>query len=91
MTTRERRASRRDPDWRLKKEFVEQRIRFASLMSLAADDAGGPMSLGSPSAHVAYLEWSTCLAVANSQEAAEIIERATVPRRGWGEAPPYQL
>ena len=68
----------------------EQRFRFASLMSLAADDAGMPDDPEFRSALVAYLEWGTRLALANSAEAATPIEHAPVPRWGWGEAPPYQ-
>ncbi len=68
----------------------EQRFRFASLMSMAADDAGMPDDPEFRSALVAYLEWGTRLALGNSQEDAEIVEHAPVPRWGWGEAPPYQ-
>jgi hemoglobin len=59
-------------------------------MSLAADDAEMPDDPEFRSALVAYLEWGTRLAFANSQADAEIIEQAPVPRWGWGEAPPYQ-
>ena len=68
----------------------EQRFRFASLMSLAADDAEMPSDPEFRSALVAYLEWGTRLALANSQTDAEVMEHAPVPRWGWGEAPPYQ-
>ncbi|HEY1652541.1 MAG TPA: group II truncated hemoglobin [Acidimicrobiales bacterium] len=68
----------------------EQRFRFASLMSLAADDAGMPADPEFRSALVAYLEWGTRLALSNSQMNADIIEHAPVPRWGWGEAPPYR-
>ena len=68
----------------------EQRFRFASLMSLAADDAEMPGDPEFPSALVAYLEWGTRLALGNSQADAAVIEHAPVPRWGWGEAPPYQ-
>ena len=68
----------------------EQRFRFASLMSLAADDAKLPDDPEFRSAFVAYLEWGTRLAQHNSQPGAEIVEHAPVPRWGWGEAPPYQ-
>ena len=68
----------------------EQRFRFASLMSLAADDAGLPDDPDFRSAFVAYVEWGTRLAFHNSQEDAEVFEHAPVPRWGWGEAPPYQ-
>jgi hemoglobin len=68
----------------------DQRFRFASLMSLAADDAGMPEDPEFRSALVAYLEWGTRLAFANSQDNAEVVEQAPVPRWGWGEALPYQ-
>lgn len=68
----------------------DQRFRFASLMSRAADDAGLPSDPEFRSALVAYLEWGTRLALANSQADAEVVEHAPVPRWGWGEAPPYQ-
>ena len=67
----------------------DQRFRFASLMSLAADDAGMPEDPEFRSALVAYLEWGTRLAFDNSQANAVVIQHAPVPRWGWGEAPPY--
>jgi len=68
----------------------EQRFRFASLMSLAADDAGMPDDPEFRSALVAYLEWGTRIALGNSGADAVVMEHAPVPRWGWGEAPPYQ-
>jgi hemoglobin len=68
----------------------EQRFRFASLMSRAADDAGLPDDPEFRAALVGYLEWGTRLALHNSQPGAEVIEEAPVPRWGWGVAPPYQ-
>ena len=68
----------------------EQRFRFTTLMRSAADDAGMPDDPGFRSAHVAYLEWGTRIALANSQASARVMQRAPVPRWGWGEAPPYQ-
>jgi len=68
----------------------EARFRFVSLMSLAADDAGLPDDPDFRSAFVAYVEWGTRLALANSQPHAEVFEHAPVPRWGWGETPPYQ-
>jgi hemoglobin len=41
------------------------------------------------SALVAYLEWGTRIALANSQHGAVVMEHAPVPKWGWGEAPPY--
>jgi len=68
----------------------EQRFRFASLMTLAADDADMPNDPEFRSALVAYLEWGTRLALGNSRMDAEVIRHAPVPRWGWGEAPPYE-
>jgi hemoglobin len=68
----------------------EQRRRFVSLMSLAADDAGLPDDPEFRSALMAYLEWGTRLASHNSQPGAEVAEHAPVPRWGWGEAPPFE-
>ena len=68
----------------------EQRLRFATLMSLAADDAGLPADPEFRSAFMAYVEWGTRLAMHNSQPGADVPEEAPVPRWGWGEAPPYQ-
>ncbi len=67
----------------------EQRLRFAFLMSMAADDAELPADPEFRSALIAYLEWGTRLALANSQAGADVPQRAPVPRWGWGEAPPY--
>ena len=68
----------------------EQRFRFASLLSLAADDAGLPDDPEFRSAFVAYVEWGTRIALHNSQPGAEVIPHAPVPRWGWGEAPPFR-
>ena len=68
---------------------AEQRFRFATLMSRAADDAGLPDDPEFRAAFVGYVEWGTRLALANSQPEAEVVEEAPVPRWGWGVAPPY--
>jgi hemoglobin len=68
----------------------EQRFRFASLMSLAADDAELPDDPEFRAAFVGYVEWGTRLALANSQPDAEVFEHAPVPKWGWGEAPPFE-
>jgi hemoglobin len=68
----------------------EQRFRFASLMSRAADDADLPGDPEFRAAFVGYLEWGTRLAMHNSQPGADIVQEAPVPRWGWGVAPPYQ-
>jgi len=67
---------------------ADQRHRFVSLMSLAADDAGLPSDPEFRSALVAYLEWGTRIAFENSQPGADVAQHAPVPRWGWGEAPP---
>ena len=68
----------------------EQRLRFVTLLSRAADDAGLPADPEFRAAVMAYAEWGTRLAVSNSAEGAEPAEQAPVPRWGWGVAPPYQ-
>ncbi|GAB2456774.1 group II truncated hemoglobin [Jatrophihabitans fulvus] len=68
----------------------EHRFRFASLMSRAADDADLPADPEFRAALVGYLEWGTRLAMENSQPGAGPVPHATVPRWGWGVAPPYQ-
>jgi hemoglobin len=68
----------------------EQRFRFATLMSRAADDAGLPDDPEFRAAFVGYVEWGTRLALANSQPDAAVAEHAPVPRWGWGVAPPYR-
>ena len=65
-------------------------LRFASLMSLAADDADLPTDPEFRAALVGYLEWGTRLAMHNSQPGADVVQQAPVPRWGWGVAPPYQ-
>ena len=68
----------------------DQRLRFATTMSLAADDAGLPDDPEFRAAFVGYVEWGTRLALYNSGADAEVVEQAPVPRWGWGVAPPYQ-
>jgi hemoglobin len=67
----------------------DQRHRFASTMSLAADDAGLPDDPEFRAAFVGYVEWGTRLAMHNSQPGTKIVEHAPVPRWGWGIAPPW--
>jgi hemoglobin len=69
---------------------AEQRLRFAGLMTLAADDAGLPDDPEFRAAFVGYVEWGTRLALSNSQPGAEVFTQAPVPHWGWGVAPPYQ-
>jgi hemoglobin len=67
-----------------------QRLRFATLMGQAADDAALPEDPEFRAALVGYLEWGTRLAQHNSQPGADVVQQAPVPRWGWGVAPPYQ-
>jgi hemoglobin len=67
----------------------QQRRRWVNLICDAADEAGWPDDPEFRSAFVAYIEWGTRLAVANSQPDASPPPQAPVPRWGWGEAPPY--
>jgi hemoglobin len=67
----------------------EQRFRFATTMSRAADDAELPSDPEFRAAFVGYVEWGTRLALQNSQHGATVVEQAPVPRWGWGVAPPY--
>jgi hemoglobin len=67
----------------------QMRRRWVALICDAADDAGLPSDPEFRSAFVAYIEWGTRLAVANSQPDASPPLEAPVPRWGWGEAPPY--
>jgi hemoglobin len=67
----------------------EQRGRWVQLIAASADEAGLPADPEFRSAFVAYVEWGTRIALANSQEGATPPQQAPVPRWGWGEAPPY--
>jgi len=69
---------------------AEQRLRFATLMSQAADDAELPDDPEFRAALVGYLEWGTRLAMHNSVPGVDVVAHAPVPRWGWGVAPPYQ-
>jgi hemoglobin len=68
----------------------EQRLRFVTLLSQAADDAELPSDPEFRAAIMGYAEWGTRLALANSQPGAEAAPQAPVPRWGWGVAPPYE-
>jgi hemoglobin len=66
----------------------EQRQRWVSLMLAAADETGLPDDPEFRSAFVAYVEWGSRRAMANSQPGAVLSPRTTTPFWGWGEAPP---
>jgi hemoglobin len=67
----------------------EMRRRWVNLICDAADEAELPADPEFRSAFIAYIEWGTRLAVANSQRDATPPLEAPVPHWGWGEAPPY--
>ena len=67
----------------------EQRLRFVTLLSRAADDADLLDDPEFRAAVMGYAEWGTRLAVHNSSDADDIVEHAPC-RAGVGEAPPYQ-
>ena len=69
---------------------AEQRLRFVTLLSRAADDVGLPADPEFRAAIMGYAEWGTRLALHNSQPGAEVAQHAPVPRWGWGVAPPYR-
>ena len=68
----------------------EQRRRWVGLLEDAADEVALPADPEFRSAFVAYIEWGTRIAVANSQPGSTPPAHAPVPRWGWGEAPPWQ-
>jgi hemoglobin len=68
----------------------DERFRFVSLLSRAADDAGLPEDPEFRSALLAHAEWGSRLAMHNSRPGAEVVEHTPVPRWGWGEAPPFK-
>ena len=68
----------------------EQRLRFVTLLSRAAEDAGLPGDPEFRAALMGYAEWGSRLALHNSGPDAEVAEHAPVPRWGWGVAPPYE-
>jgi hemoglobin len=68
----------------------EQRLRFVTLLSRAADDADLPADPEFRAALMGYAEWGTRIAVHNSQPGADVPPHAPVPRWGWGVAPPYR-
>ena len=68
----------------------EQRLRFVTLLSEAADRAELPADPEFRAAIMGYAEWGSRLAVHNSAPEAEVVAEAPVPRWGWGVAPPYE-
>jgi hemoglobin len=68
---------------------ADQRLRFVTLLSRAADVAELPADPEFRAALMGYAEWGTRLAMANSAPDADVAPHAPVPRWGWGVAPPY--
>ena len=68
----------------------EQRLRFVTLLSEAADRAELPADPELRAAIIGYAEWGSRLAMHNSGADAEVVEEAPVPRWGWGVAPPFE-
>ncbi len=69
---------------------TDQRLRFVTLLSRAADLAELPDDPEFRAALMGYAEWGTRLAVQNSAPGSDVVEHAPVPRWGWGVAPPYR-
>ncbi len=69
---------------------ADQRLRFVTLLSRAADLAALPADPEFRAALMGYAEWGSRLALENSQPGAQPVGQAPVPRWGWGVAPPYQ-
>jgi hemoglobin len=69
---------------------ADQRLRFVTLLSRAADDVDLPADPEFRAAIMGYAEWGTRLAQHNSQPGAQAAPHAPVPRWGWGVAPPYE-
>lgn len=67
----------------------EQRLRFVTLLSRAADDASLPADPEFRAAVMGYAEWGSRLALHNSAAGAKTVAHAPMPRWGWGVAPPY--
>jgi hemoglobin len=68
----------------------DQRLRFVTLLSRAADDAQLPADPEFRAAIMGYAEWGSRLALHNSQPGAQTAAHAPVPHWGWGVAPPYR-
>jgi len=68
----------------------EQRLRFVTMLSQAADVAALPADPEFRAALMGYAEWGSRLALHNSDAGADVAPSAPVPRWGWGVAPPYQ-
>ncbi|HKB51015.1 MAG TPA: DUF2182 domain-containing protein [Solirubrobacterales bacterium] len=59
---------------------AEQRLRFVTLLSQAAEDAGLPADPEFRAAIMGYAEWGSRLALHNSGAGAQVAEQAPMPR-----------
>ena len=66
---------------------ADQRLRFVTLLSRAADVAGLPDDPEFRAALMGYAEWGTRLAVHNSQPGAEVAAARARPALGLGRRP----
>jgi hemoglobin len=66
----------------------EQRDRWVRLILEAADEVGLPSDREFRSAFLAYIEWGSRGAMANSQRGAARPQRESLKLWGWGEATP---
>ncbi len=62
-----------------------QRRQWVNLLLQTADECGVPDDPEFRSALMSYLEWSTRIAVINSQDGVPEPDEAPMPRWGWGE------
>jgi truncated hemoglobin YjbI/quinol monooxygenase YgiN len=62
-----------------------QRARWVQLLCASADEVGLPDDPEFRSAFVAYLEWGSRIALANSQGGVAVDPDQPMPRWGWGE------
>ncbi|RLK55063.1 group II truncated hemoglobin [Actinokineospora cianjurensis] len=68
----------------------EQRERWVRLILEAADEVGLPSDRAFRSAFVAYMEWGSRGAMANSRRGSKPPERESLKVWGWGESPPVE-
>jgi CDGSH-type Zn-finger protein/truncated hemoglobin YjbI len=67
----------------------EQRAHWVAKLVSTADQVGLPADPNFRSTFVAYVEWGSRLALANSQPDAAVIEHSPVPKWHWGQTPPF--
>jgi truncated hemoglobin YjbI len=67
----------------------EQRSRWVARLLATADKLELPADPNFRSTFVAYVEWGSRIALANSLPDAAVIEHAPIPQWGWGQTPPF--